>query len=231
MLWEEQSLLDAIATEFEAHEASLIAENAIKGLDSLDELSIHPIVAAAISKLGFGVFREFPFPGSTGKRRKKMERTRCDFVLTHDSAMSPGDPVARDIRAETKAATLFADTPPLPDHTTPICECLFLECKVVGQYVYLDGVPGPNRTYASSLIRAVAGDLKKLGEDEKIAFGAVLLIHFTADEGVAKHDLMMALHRALDRKASFRSPIVRHLRIPERIGNTCCTISIIGKSA
>jgi hypothetical protein len=230
MLWEEHSLLDAIAAEFEEREASLIAENAIKGLDSLDELSIHPIVAGAISKLGLGVFREFPFPGSMGKRRKKMERTRCDFVLTRDASLPPGDPIARDIRAEAKAATLFAESPALPEKTTPIDECLFLECKVVGQYVYVDGVPGPNRTYASSLIRAVAGDLKKLGEDEKITFGSVLLIHFTADESVAKHDFTVALHRALDRKVSFRSPLVRHIRVPDRIGNACCTIALIGKS-
>ena len=230
MLWDEQHLLSAVCEHLKRLEANLSEEDAFKGLDALDERAMHPLIADALSASGIAVFREFPFPGLPGKRKKLPERERCDFVLTHSIDLPPGDPMKGVVDDQLRSGTLFAAQDPAPIGGTPIGDCYFLECKVVGQWVYIDGVPGPNRTYSSQLTRAITADLKKLNADERITHGSVLLVLFTADPAVAEHDLPIALHRALDRNALFKSPLTVAFAVAERIGNRCCTLALIAKA-
>ena len=230
MLWDEQHLLGAVCEHLKRLEAALNDEDAVKGIDALDELAMHPHIAAALTAAGICVHREFAYPGIPGKRKKKPERERCDFVLTASPDRPPGDPMVLVVDREKQEQTLFAPLPPPRLEGTPIGECYFLECKVVGQYTYVEGVPVPNRTYASQLTRSVTKDLKKLNADERIGFGGLLLVLFTADAAVAEHDLPIALHRALDRHAMFRSPLKLQFPIAERVGNACCTVALIAKA-
>jgi len=206
------------------------AEGAVRGLDAMDEMEMQPLIADALIAGGLGVFREFPVPGPVGRRAKRTERARCDFALTPAPELPPGDPMAKLIEQDAAEKTLFAhaarsDEPP----RTPVEDCYWLELKVVGQWIYVDGVPRANTAYASTLVWSIAQDLKKLEAEEMIRFGAVLLVLFTADEEVARHDMPIALHRALDRGVLFRAPITARLEIPDRVGNACCTLAWIPK--
>lgn len=230
MHWDEPRLLGLIADGLRRRDESLHAEHAVKGIDALDETSMHPLIADSLAAGGFGVCREFPFPGPQGRRRLRRERERCDFVLTPNRDTLPLDPMTSLIDREEQAATLFAQTPPPSRSGLDPEQCYFLELKIVGQFVYIDGVPGPNRVYASQLTRSILKDLRKLAADDRIVRGAVLLVLFTADEVVAEHDLPIALHRVLDKQGTFRSPFIARFPIDDRIGNACCTVALIGKT-
>jgi hypothetical protein len=230
MHWDEPRLLALIADGLRRRDELLHAEHAIKGIDSLDETAMHPVIAESLAAGGLGVVREFPYPGPQGRRRLRRERERCDFVLTPGPDAAPLDPMTTLVDREEREATLFAAaTPPSLPGLDPE-QCYFLELKLVGQFVYLDGVPGPNRVYASQLTRSILKDLRKLGADDRVSRGAVLLVLFTADAAVAEHDLPIALHRVLDKQGTFRSPFIAKFPIDDRIGNACCTVALIGKA-
>lgn len=231
MHWDEDQLLSVAAASIA--KAALVSDESqeIRGIDSLDELEFHPLLARAFADAGLGVHREFPLPGPVGRRSKKTERARCDLVLTHDPVRVPADPMAVIFESDERLQTLFAQSPMVQPRlaTTPLEECYFLEVKSVGQWVYIDGVPGPNRTYSSSLTGAIARDLKKLAADDRVTAGGVLLILFTQEREVADHDLPIALHRTLDRNILFRSPRMVGLPVANRIGNAWCTLMLVGK--
>lgn len=102
-----------------------------------------------------------------------------------------------------------------------------MEVKVVGQFCYTAGVPGPNRTYASELLRLPAGDIAKLAREPRVVHGGVLLVLFTADRRTADHDLNVFAHRCLDRALEVRSPAVERFGIADRIGNGVCTVALV----
>lgn len=230
LLWNEDELLQAAAASLLQEAARLDSEQAIHGLDSWDELAFHPMLAAAFAARGLGVFREFPLPGPVGRRAKRTQRERCDLVLTPDPNRGPADPMATLVLRAAAESTLFARVShDEDDSTTPLEACYFLEVKCVGQWVYIDGVPGPNRSYASALTGAIATDLKKLASDDGVVCGGVLLVLFTDDQRIAEHDVPIALHRTLDRGILFRSPRVVGVPIANRIGNGWCTLLLVGK--
>ncbi|CAN5802597.1 hypothetical protein BH11PLA1_BH11PLA1_13790 [soil metagenome] len=106
-------------------------------------------------------------------------------------------------------------------------DAYWLEVKAVGQFTYTDAFPGPNRTYTAELTRGIPGDLRKLLSDERVERGGVLLVHFTADEGTARHDLAVVIHRCLDKGIQVRSPASAAFPIATRIGNAFCTLSVL----
>lgn len=79
-MWSHDDLLEALARGVAAAEAGLAREQAPYGLDALDELALHPILASALAAPvpgpGFGVIREQPYPQewvgkpSSGKRKR-----------------------------------------------------------------------------------------------------------------------------------------------------------------
>jgi len=234
MLWDEQALLASIGEWLRAYEASLAAENAVKGLDALEEVDLQPLITEAIRSLGFGVTREFIYPSfvlsKKGKRPRKFERPRCDFVLTPSADLKPVDTVKDEEDVECHAGTLFAREPRAVDSTRiDPSECYWLELKVIGQYLYVDGVPRSHGAYASTLVASITEDLGKLSADDRITYGALLLMHFAEEHEIGKHDIPLALHRALDRGKLFRSPYTCSFEIMDRIGNRVCTLTLIGK--
>lgn len=236
MTWDTEHIVKIAADSIAGWAAAADAEQAVRGVDALDELDLHPILAEGFARSGFGVTREWPFPGTGGvrgaiaraRKLKASERDRCDMVLTPRPGLSPADPVAEEAARRAAAATLFADVTGAPsEDAPPLCaasECCWIEVKSVGQFVYRHGVPGPNSSYSSELTAAFATDLRKLGSDRVIQHGIALGVIFAAREEIIAHDVPIALHRCLDRGIRFGSPRRGGFPIADRAGNHWCEV-------
>lgn len=240
-VWSSSHILSLCREALQQEEARRIAEQAVYGLESLDEVELHPILAASLAAAGFGVLREQLYPAEwrrrTGRRKhlpEDSERQRCDLVLTPHPGQMLADALAAQREADRHAAalrgTLFEHlAPAAPDPPAGIDsgECFWLEVKAVGQFAYAAGVPGPNRVYASLLTRGLGGDIRKLRDDSSIIHAGALLVLFTADRAVAEADIPVLVHRLLDKGALVRSPLIDGFAIPDRIGNAWCALALV----
>src|SRR5690606_38954816 len=117
------SLSRGLTAHLSVAEADLAAQQAVRGLDALDEVHLHRILAAAVESVGCGVLREVPYPGeaagrpSRGRRPRRSERERCDLVLTPLPGQPLADPVEALVERDRVEATLFAQ---LADEPAPI---------------------------------------------------------------------------------------------------------------
>lgn len=247
-MWVPDELLAAAAAALRGAEEQFAAEQAVRGLDALEELDLHALIARGLADAGYGVLRERPYPGDRTTPReqgddlaKESERRRCDIVLTPAPGQTLADPVqrlkSRRARQKQAAGTLFEaidslmqdDDPPAPGAIPPE-DAFWLEIKLVGQFCFEAGIPGPNRTYGSQLVRGITADLAKLAADPHIDCGALLLILFTEDQRIADNDLIQAMHRALDKGVIASAPITTRFPIADRIGNRLCTLALIRAS-
>jgi hypothetical protein len=215
-----------------------VEEQAVHGLDALSEVELHPLLAGAFGAAGFGVKREWPYPGVVEKRPKYSARNRCDVVLM-GAGQELLDPVAELLETDKAAGTLFESvaTTDVAGATKTLagaqcqvcqaCDAFWMEVKVVGQYTYTLGVPGPNRAYGSELTGSLRVDLAKIGADSALRWAGLLLVLFTDEKETADHDLMVALHRSLDQGLSFSAPLVEAFEIPDRIGNRVCSVAMV----
>jgi hypothetical protein len=183
--------------------AAMDADRSVRGVDSLDEVALHPMIASGLSRADFGVHREVRYPADR-RKRKASEGERCDFVLTQDN---------RPLRHPEAAATLF-DSPDAVD----LDEAYWLEVKVVAQFTD----EGPNRQYASQLLSTVGRDVRKLSKDDGILHAGLLLVLFVERDEVAEHDLGIWQDRCLARSFPIAAPSIRTLPINDRIGNRVC---------
>ncbi len=234
-------LADLLARILADREEELRAEQAVRGLDALDELPLHRVLAEGLAGAGMGVFPEFPYPGrvwadeDAGRRPGRNARDRCDLVLTPSQGLPPSDPVERLRERDEADRTLFGahvreaiereDNDPGRGWIDP-AEAFWLEVKTVGQFAFRAGVPEANRAYTSELV-AAGEDLGKLGADGVIRLGALLLLLFAADEATVRHDGVRFVHACLDRGLPAGSPVIRCVEIEERIGNTCCGVVLV----
>lgn len=245
-VWNADEIVDLLAQTLREREAELRREQAFAGLDALQETELHPILAGVADLASWGVLREVTYPAQwrSKKPRRKLlpedsERQRCDLVLTPKPGQRLADELKNE-RARVRArelvrGTLFeslATDEPAPvdlskDVVVPAEDAYWLEVKAVGQFAYVDGVPGPNPAYSSQLTRGVSGDLRKLLADASVRRGGALLVHFTADEAVAKHDLGVLMHRLLDKGLVIRPPATARVGILDRVGNAVCTLVLI----
>ncbi len=230
-MWEVHALLDAAADGLRREEARLTRAQEVHGLDSRDETSLHPVLATGLRRAGFGVLLEQPYPGQTaspsGRRKRaiRAERERCDLVVLPLGVRALIDPVEVLVERDAAEQTLFAQTPkPAP---AGVCaeEAYWIEVKATGQFEPVDGVPVPNRAYASVASRCVA-DLRKLTADPCIGSAGVLLVLFTTERAAAEHDAQMIAHRCLDKGVGVRAPVLCSFEIPDRIGNGWCTLAM-----
>jgi hypothetical protein len=227
-MWRPDQIADLAAAALRARLQALCLEQAVKGLDAMTEVEFHPVIADGLTAAGFGVASEFPYPGQPGRRPRFSERERCDLVITPGPEIPIADPVAVLREQDEAETTLFASnaaaeqTPGIPPE-----EAYWIEVKLVGQFCYSNGVPGPNRTYTSELLTTVASDIPKLARDEHIRHAALLLILFTADRATADHDLAAFVHKCLDRGLPVSTPSVARVEVPDLIGNTLCTVAAV----
>jgi len=227
-VWTIDQIADHIAESILRENARLRAEDAVVGVDGLDETTIHPILESGLRAAGFGVWREFPFPTPKKRRAKNSERERCDLVLTEDPGQPVVDLVEIDKREHELAGGLFApvaEQAAKVEGTNPE-DALWLELKVCGQYEFVSGVPIPNTAYTTGVVLAPATDIKKLAKETAIAHAASILILFATNEDTARHDLQIAVHKWLDKSLPIRSPSIRITPIDERIGNAVAAICV-----
>lgn len=222
--------LEAIRDGLAARELALADEQAVHGLDSLDEVRLHALLGEALAAAGLAVFREFPYPGQPEELPAESARERCDLVVAAEGTAGIDDRIRRRKEAARAEGTLFA---PIASQmvapregVVPPEEALWLEVKTTGQYTYADGLAGPNRSYASEF-NACLGDIRKLARADGIAQAGVVIILFSAEEAVAEHDLAAFVHRCLDRDLPATGLLRERFPILDRIGNRVCTVAIV----
>lgn len=232
-MWSTDEIADIAARAIEAAEARLSLENAVAGLDALDEPALHAELAEGLSSSGLGVVHEQPYPTSPRRRPSRSERERCDLVLLPGQGMMLNDPIRTQAEREGAAQTLFshAAEDPAGGLVTPADldpdSAFWIEVKSTGQTVVRDGVPVPNTRYTTELVRSPAADIRKLARERAIAHSAVLMVLFCASEEVARHDLAQAVHRWLDADLPIRSPAIRIAAIGDRIGNAVAAVCLV----
>lgn len=245
-MWSLDDIADAAAETIRSRERAFLDEQAVHGLDALQETALHPILASGLEAAGWGVLREQPYPHEWKRKAaragtgvvKPRDRQRCDVVLTpapgqrlHDEHDSLKRRRAQELalRGSLFEALVAQDETSSRDPGLVEPEdALWIEMKAVGQYGLSDGVLGPNSTYASELVRGPIGDVVKLACDERIMHGAVLLVLFAESERVARHDVAVLIHKCLDKSLPVTAPIIRPVEILDRLGNTVATVAVIG---
>ncbi len=229
-VWSIPEITQAIARSLEAHALALDAERAVRGLDALSEVEFHPIIARGLESLDLSVWREWPYPSFVGTARQPLprDRERCDLVLAPAGIEPPADPIAQAASRRAAAGSLFEGQLLADLHASdaPEPEDLFwLEIKIVGQHVVVDGAERANAQYSSELVQA-GRDLEKLASDPRIALGGLALIHFTADKRTAEHDQGEVLNRWLDRGWPVRNPESAGFALTDRIANQWCSVML-----
>lgn len=227
-MWTSETLLESIEAAVTKAARRVEAEQSWRGVDAFDELEWHAEMASAFRAAGFGAHRETLYPGQrqrqAAKARLPRERERCDLAITERAGLQIGDGEEAGRRAEREAggglfnavaqARAEAETKALADHAD-VC---WLEFKVVGQFAYRDGTPGPNAKYASELVAALR-DVTKLARDPGIVHGWLCVLLFARDEATARHDLHAAAQAAIGKGTPVVDTHVRAWPIPDRIGN------------
>ena len=207
MNWSTSDIADAVEAGLLGCAKAADEEQAVYGIDALDELGLHPLIQGALTSRGYGVWPEQRYPDARNNS-KRSEGQRCDIVLTRDR-LPLRDPLIK--------GTLFDDQPASdPDMA------YWLEVKTVAQFE----TSGPFPRYSAELLAPVAKDIKKIWSDGKIRFGGLLLVLFTAHQQVAEHDLAAWHTRCLDKGLPVGPPAVRGFDINERIGNAWCAIAV-----
>jgi hypothetical protein len=208
MRWNVTEIVEAATAGLRDEARRRDEEQAVYGVDSLDELGLHPILRESLRQAGLGVHAEQPYPADRFARRRKAEAKRCDIVLTEPS---------QDLIDPQAESTLFGD-----DQALPLEAAYWLEVKTVSQFT----VDGPFPRYAAELLSPVAQDLRKLSKDPMIFHAGLLLVLFTADQATARHDLAAWESRCLKRGYPIAAPVVRDFAINDRMGNARATLAL-----
>lgn len=230
MPWDLDAITEALAAGLRRAEADLAEEHAVHGLDALDEIGLHPILASGLAAIDLAVFRETPYPGQPGTLPKESERLRCDLVVAAPGATGVSDKVLQGKEMRGMSDSLFAEvaerlTAPPKGFAAPE-DALWLEIKTVGQYSYVDGFAGPNRSYASQFNQC-RHDLKKLGLARGVEHAALVLVLFHERTEIAEHDLTAFVHKCLDHHLPVAGLTTASLPIADRIGNAVCTVGLV----
>ena len=212
-MWRPDDIARATADALRAEARRWDDEQSPYGLDALDEVSLHPVLARGLADAGFTPLAEQRYP-SHRARRRRHEGERCDLVLVPDGADHLRDPLAAD--------TLFGERGADP------ADAAWIEVKTAHQFAVIgDAAAGPNPAYSSQLLSAATADLRKLAHDPLIRFGGLLLLQFTLDESTARHDLAAWLNRCLDHDLPISSPASERFAVTDRVGNGLCTITLV----
>ncbi len=202
--------LDILARQIGAalaqREADLKLEQAVYGLDSLDELQIQKLIAAGLAA-HYDVAREVHYPSTFG--RKLSNRKRCDLVLS---------PIGAPLRLDSKPPSLFD-----PQVFTLPQEAFWLEVKTAYQFRAPDVRHGG---YGQQWRSAVVEDLRKMDAEPLIHHAALLLVVFTESAELVAKDLQL-LEDVLVLKevlAGFRQDV--SVPIADRLGHRVCTAAL-----
>jgi hypothetical protein len=204
--WDFSTLADHLEQVLAQAEADLRLEQAVYGLDSRDELTLHQLLGDGLAR-HYEVAREVHYPSSAG--RKLSHRQRCDIVLS---------PKGRPLRLDSAPPSLFDPT----DQCEP-GDALWLEVKVA--YQFREGGVR-HGGYGAQWRGGVVDDLRKMDADEKIREAGLVLIVFNESPQILEKDLQL-FEDVLAQKevlAGFRH--VRSVPILERMGHRLCTAAV-----
>jgi hypothetical protein len=206
LLYDLSIVADRVIDALGAAERDLRLEQAVYGLDSLDELSLQSLLARQLES-HYGVAREVHYPSSAGLKRS--HRMRCDLVLSRK-----GMP----LRLETSEPTLF-DRQDLCDPEN----ALWVEVKIA--YQFREG-GARHGGYGAQWRSAVVADLRKIEADACIREAALLLIVFNESTSILEKDLELFENVLIQKEvlAGFRQ--VRSVPILDRIGHGICTVAL-----
>ncbi len=222
MNWDPYDIMKQCEARLQSASDAMDQEQQPKGLDSLTEKQIQEILGNGWEEAGLIALRELPFPSIRRKGANFSQRERCDVVL-----LPPETTGVRDasVKPDEPSPSLFlADSPTPPPLLADPSDAFWLELKVLGQFEYRSGVPGPNRQYGTRLVKALHDDLQKLEDDALVRWGGVLDVLFVAEEGVAQHDMKIALDRCIDRQLIPGTVITGQFPLADRIGNRLCSL-------
>lgn len=199
-------LADDVRGAIDRAEAALRLEQAVRGLDSLDELGLQSVVAGGLVDK-YEVAREVHYPSSAGARLS--HRKRCDLVLS---------PRGRPLRIDSRPAGLFDHPNPCPPG-----EALWIEVKAA--YQFREGGVR-HGGYGAQWRTAVVEDLRKIESEPLVREAALLLLVFTESLEVLEKDLQLFEDVLVTREvlAGFRQ--VRSVGILDRIGHRFCTAAL-----
>ena len=206
LLWDFSTLADRLHDAIDAAEGDLRLEQAVYGLDRLDERKIQTLLAERLAP-SYDVAREVHYPSTRG--RKLTHRARCDLVLS---------PKGVPLRLDSAPPSLF--------DPANLCEpekALWLEVKVA--YQFREGNVR-HTGYGVQWRQAVVDDLRKMEAEPLIHEAGLVLVVFNESQTVLDKDLEL-FEDVLAQKevlAGFRH--VRTVSITERIGHHLCTIAV-----
>ena len=229
--WSGRELVEIAAQTLRERDAALRAEQAVFGLDSLDEVGLHPILAEGYRGHGLGVYTERVYAGAVENRPIRRERERCDLVLTRDPSARLIDPVAELVEIDRASGTLFesmAESMEPEGAVVEAGEAYWLEVKAVAQVAYVAGTPGPNASYASQLIGGPGADVVKLAREPTIEHGGAMVVLFAHDAETAEHDLGLMFHKLLDKGLPISVSVWETIEIEDRAGNGACAVALAG---
>ncbi|RMH14308.1 MAG: hypothetical protein D6695_01610 [Planctomycetota bacterium] len=227
MTWRADEIVHALVSSLKAREAQLFAEHAVYGLDALDEVDLHPLLADGLRHAGFSAFREVPYPGQPERLPRESERQRCDLVIGPAGTAGIADIVQWGKELQRAEQTLFASLAKTRPSGLLPQDAFWLEVKSVAQIGYVEGVPVPNRSYASQLVRGPALDLIKLAREPLIESAGVAVIVFGAEAPLVRHDLQAMATALIDRDLPISSPTIEILPIADRVGNACAGVCLV----
>ncbi|HEY7087113.1 MAG TPA: hypothetical protein VH518_03430 [Tepidisphaeraceae bacterium] len=205
-MWDFSTVADYLGEVISRAESDLRLEQAVYGLDSRDELTVHTMLADGL-RAHYEVAREVHYPSSVG--RKLTHRQRCDLVLT---------PMGRPLRLDSAPPTLFD-----PANMAGPDEALWLEVKVA--YQFREG-GARHGGYGAQWRTNVVEDLRKMEAESLIREAGLVLIVFNESQQILEKDLEL-FESVLAQKevlAGFRQ--VRSVPILDRIGHKVCTAAL-----
>lgn len=203
-MWHLPTLLDQVTDALRGRAEALRIEQAVRGIDHLDELALQELLGASLAQ-HHRVTREAYYPSSVGKRSR---RARCDFVLT---------PRGRSLDTSDSRADLALEARCAPE------DALWLELKVAHQLL----PPGRrNPRYGTQWRSAIIADLRKMKLDPRIRHAALALVVFTDNSETLTEDVRRFEALLDDERPLFGFRCERSFAIEERIGHTVCGVVV-----
>ncbi len=213
-MWDIHTLAELMAGLLARREAELALEQAVYGLDYLDEIALQTVLADGL--VGhFSVAREVLYPTNAAKKNK-ASRQRCDLVLT-----PKGKPL--HVPSDEPPGLFSPAVSGTSDDETPADKALWLEVKIARQFRSLEVVHGG---YGSQWRQALVADLQKMESETGICHAALAMVVFNQSREVLDRDLQ-AMEDVLVLKgvlAGFRQ--VGTVPISDRMGHRLASVAI-----